>query len=1294
MNSQKNQIQATIHEIDRVLNQPSTSDSPAALKQILRKSQKILQQILDNQTQDVGSKVSPQVVSLNLSQENENPIQPSVENHPQQVEDLLAPLGHYLQKDLKIFQHQKQVLLEEIRQLEKQRQHNYSLAQQYAKQQQIIYEFSQALLGPLQETLVERLSQLINQYPSQIQTDLTSGEGHPPQSLKDIETTELMTISVDNLEDESNFDESFVDESNTEDSNNVLNKINPTDTQLIPEKKQQLESLPHKNDFKERIKGAVFPYPGYEFFHATNTESTYPEELTNQQGSRQDESNSNEQQQLEVLKAPNTDDNNRDLSLEKIRLSHIEAPSFEENNSEQQDDQNQTPKIEDTTVETDRNESPPENLSNFDETENIETAEIASLSHLFGELEINQAESEELSFPEQVTSHQTTVKQTKLKKDKYIQASPTENLLPVKDREEAKNTELLLDSNTLEQLRSDLEHLEEIDKNESILDDTGATKLQLGEYQPLDSAENIENLPNPDDNPFMAASEAEFTNLEDLFSSISENSDASHPEISSTDQQDMENEQILEDILDNLTSSTDDTETEIETDNPNFIELETLFQDIPNPEKKKLNQPETSTKNELSQLASLENLEPDYSESQTNVATSELDPKSTKIKPEINHFKSNQTASQWYLGIDFGTTGISAALLNRNSGKIYPLFWQRVGTKLELDMPTIEREFNLAQTSLQNDLIPDRKIYRLPSIVYLDGQRQLTNNAQEIIRDQAPLSLPDFKPALKISIPYVSIKFRREKLQEKPEDSFLLASNFGALTSHEPVLQWSEQDQIPLSIFKQGLVALLTTLDPQPNFDRSISFVERETQAIVMTDDYVCGAVGLDGPTLTSALAQLKGVIMGYPTSWPEAYRFNLREAVVEANLVTDANQVIMISDAIATAVSELTVVREDRQISRNSELRRGGILFINVGATTTELALINLPENMDNLTYSHFHCHSFAYGGHALDQDIVCQLLLQDENVATATQNQKQQSSQRWPQPGYPDLSIRYQLQQWLQSSSYRQGLLEAARNLKVILPYENKFTLNIGDRLWHLQQTDLETKVLEPFVKQLNRELNSFLSLVGISPVGINRAICTGGGGVWNAIARWLRQKLPNAIIAQDGRFDTINAELRPEFDRGSDRIPETKLITGRVAYGLATLPLYPQILDIPQQQYSDYFLLWEILRVFPDYPVSMKEIMQLLERRGINTYVCEERIKEILEGQLPLGLIPSGEDLMLLSEVSRQNSDYQDLTAKPLFNQEVDGRKYTLSHGQVEYVRQYLNKLVENSKQKLEEPLLRVC
>jgi len=46
----------------------------------------------------------------------------------------------------------------------------------------------------------------------------------------------------------------------------------------------------------------------------------------------------------------------------------------------------------------------------------------------------------------------------------------------------------------------------------------------------------------------------------------------------------------------------------------------------------------------------------------------------------------------------------------------------------------------------------------------------------------------------------------------------------------------------------------------------------------------------------------------------------------------------------------------------------------------------------------------------------------------------------------------------------------------------------------------------------------LNTLVSRAGMSPIGINQAICAGVMGAWSAIGRWLLQKLPNAIVVQD--------------------------------------------------------------------------------------------------------------------------------------------------------------------------------
>ncbi len=378
-----------------------------------------------------------------------------------------------------------------------------------------------------------------------------------------------------------------------------------------------------------------------------------------------------------------------------------------------------------------------------------------------------------------------------------------------------------------------------------------------------------------------------------------------------------------------------------------------------------------------------------------------------------------------------------------------------------------------------------------------------------------------------------------------------------------------------------------------------------------------------------------------------------------------------------------------------------GGTLAINAGATTTEMALVELPKSLQDLASGDFRLRSFPYAGNSIDQDIVCQLLY--PQWARRQRSQKSEfpavpeflpsswheiaaqvdaAEMTWehlgleqlelPRPGEPDLPVRYRLQQQLEDSFFGQVVLEVAKQLKLILQYQDCLTLELGDQQWVLLRRELESQVFVPFIQQLNRQLNALLNQQTMPVQAIKQVICTGGTTSLPAIARWLQQKLPNATIVQD------------LYQEGNSPV------CSRVAHGLATLPLYPQVLDLPRQQYSDYFLLLELLRIFPDRSLSHSEVMQLLERRGINTHSCQERIMALLEGELPLGLLPAESDLFLLAEASRQNPVFQDIAAAPLFSKETDGR-YQLNREQRTCLLKHLKTAIVQTHQTLQEPYI---
>ncbi|MBW4587591.1 MAG: hypothetical protein KME33_20675, partial [Aetokthonos hydrillicola CCALA 1050] len=623
--------------------------------------------------------------------------------------------------------------------------------------------------------------------------------------------------------------------------------------------------------------------------------------------------------------------------------------------------------------------------------------------------------------------------------------------------------------------------------------------------------------------------------------------------------------------------------------------------------------------------------------------------------------------SAWYLGIDLGTTGISAALLNRSTIELYPLYW-------------------LPQN--QPDADPRKHSFRLPGEVYLPTASITSSETEnkEITLQTVPASVAEeekrsvppthnlfsaqLKPYLQIALPY------KDKQQK-----------------WEPVLQLNEFSTVPLVWVVRSLSKLLLTL---------------KSDSTSTTLGLTAAAAGLNQQNFRRIINNLAGVICTCPSNWSEQYRFNVREALLISKLVKHSQQVFFIEEAIASLLCEIdgaggeTVELKTAQGSRLAKTTTnplvGNTLVINIGAASTEMTLVDLPEDLEDLTHSDFMLHGFGYGGKGIEQDIICQLLFPQKWRQSRTETQSDSISSTsnptywkpsvpgldqmhvsdfvWeelnlPRPGEPDISDRIGLQQKLDGSLLGKAMLEAAIALKLILQHQDSFTLELADGQWTLQRRDLESQVFVPFVRRLNRELNRLLVAKGIPTEAINQAILTGGVASIGAINRWLRQKLPNAKIIQDSYLD----------ENGSPAC-------SRVAYGLALLPLHPQVLEVPRQQYTDYFLFTELLKVLPERALSFDEVLQLFENRGINTRSCQQRLLAFLEGELPPGLIPSSLDSHWLSQSTKENLEYQAITSTPLFEKQGNV-SYLPKSQQLQLLGHHLEAIKLGTEQSLEEP-----
>jgi len=647
----------------------------------------------------------------------------------------------------------------------------------------------------------------------------------------------------------------------------------------------------------------------------------------------------------------------------------------------------------------------------------------------------------------------------------------------------------------------------------------------------------------------------------------------------------------------------------------------------------------------------------DFSQSSITAQQSPVTSPQTSIpNDETNHLPADTLEATWYLGIDIGTTGISAALLNRSQLVVYPIYWS-------------------AESKVENSTF--QQSFRLPAEVYLptnSGSHQGKSGESEF---SGHLYSAQLKPYLQIAVPYQQ---ERQKW--------------------EPMLQLNEFSAGPLIWVVRSLSKLLSTL--------------RSSQTST-TPALIANAVGMNIPTFSKVIKNIAGVICTCPSSWTEQYRFNVREAIVTSELVAHPQQIFFVEEAIASLLPELNSANgQSIQISENQGLRPlktsnypllGNTLAINIGATQVEMTLVDIPANLEKLTHKDFMLHNFAYSGKGIEQDIICQLLLPPKSRQPRQPGQSHHepaNTNPWhwqpsipgldqmqfsnlglealslPKVGEPDTEARIRLQQRLESSLLGQALLDAALALKLILQHQETFTLEFADQRWVLQRRDLESQVFVPFVRRLNRELNKLLVARGIPTEAINQAVLSGGVASVGTINRWLRQKLPNAKIIQD-------------LYLGENGAPNCS----RVALGLTMLPLHPQVLDIPKQQYTDYFLFSELLKLLPNRSLSFGEVLQLFESRGINTRICQQRLLAFLEGELPPGLIPAASDHLWLTPHSQENLDYKAIDAMktginspPLFEKQGN-LSYRPNLQQVQLLLRHLATIKSSTVQSLEEP-----
>ncbi len=456
---------------------------------------------------------------------------------------------------------------------------------------------------------------------------------------------------------------------------------------------------------------------------------------------------------------------------------------------------------------------------------------------------------------------------------------------------------------------------------------------------------------------------------------------------------------------------------------------------------------------------------------------------------------------------------------------------------------------------------------------------------------------------------------------------------YRGVSAWQPIMQWSSNQQVSLRWLIAALKNLLEQVQTRAHHPQI--------------------------PDLGLILLKLSGVVFGYPSNWSDTYILNVREAILKAGLVTQAEQVMAVEQAIAPALSLIHVKQISTEIT----------LLIDVGAVSTSLCLtkeIGAPLKQQSYDRNKIHMLSFDYAGLSISQDIIAQLFHPHWQLITnPNRHLCNFENIQFPEVGDPAIAKRILLNQYLLSSEVGQQMLELADQVKIAFGRDiNLDTWNeeiLGQPLVVLRR-ELENLILQPFIQRINRDLNLILSNIGIIGDDVRQVYLVGHTAYIPLLSRWIAQKLPNVVV--------------------------NTLVGSSVASGLAVAPLYTSLHNVARQQYSDYFLLQEICRLNLTKPVNPTQLLKQLQMQGINIKVCRDRILTFLQGDLPAGLFPwlEPEQAMVLEDPTLSS----DLCTGKLFELETDGT-YQPNMGKFQQLRVYLQAITSNMSQTLNEPLV---
>ncbi len=189
--------------------------------------------------------------------------------------------------------------------------------------------------------------------------------------------------------------------------------------------------------------------------------------------------------------------------------------------------------------------------------------------------------------------------------------------------------------------------------------------------------------------------------------------------------------------------------------------------------------------------------------------------------------------------------------------------------------------------------------------------------------------------------------------------------------------------------------------------------------------------------------------------------------------------------------------------------------LVIEVGEEAVALFWVDMPEILTDLTNISTQEQYFACGTAAITQDTLTQLIY-PQWIAQVTSTLPP-LLEPFPQVGHPDRQRREAFIQQLQHHPLGSAFLEAAKLSLLILQHQAALTSTLAGHAWAIDRQDLLTKVVNPWLKQLEKEIDGLVNRTQKAGDSLGQIIVCGEGmmTLGSLLTAWLQDKFPQASV-----------------------------------------------------------------------------------------------------------------------------------------------------------------------------------